>query len=129
MYDFELTNDRKLAFHRKWTTKLSNLARQLGLKVGQYRVRSNKGGIAVLGEVYLNTDPMPGCVTGIQLWVGGSFWDNINGEGDFIYRQIEGKESYHSGANHSLPFWVIESQSHRVIEAVKGVCAKPYTRF
>lgn len=123
------SHDIKLAFHRKWTTKLSNLARNLGLKKGEYRVSSNKAGPACLGEVYLHTDPLPGCVTGVQLWVGGSFWDNASGGGDFIYRQIEGKQSYHSGRNHSLPFTDLERKPEHVISAIKAVCSKPYDRF
>ncbi len=44
----------KEAFHKDGVAFLRKLARALGLPVGSYEVRSNKGGMAVSGEVTLH---------------------------------------------------------------------------
>lgn len=46
----------KELFHKQGRTFLRNLAKALDLGPGQYDLRSNKGGIAVSGEVTLHSD-------------------------------------------------------------------------
>jgi hypothetical protein len=47
---------RKDEFHRHARKQLRHLAGALGLKQGEYDLRSNRGGIAVSGEVTLHAD-------------------------------------------------------------------------
>ena len=49
-------SEAKTAFHAKGQAFLKNLAKELGLKPGEFDVRSNLGGIAVSGEVTLHAD-------------------------------------------------------------------------
>lgn len=53
-----LTNNlqNKALFHKEAKKALRKLAQELGLKPGQYDIRSNQGGNAVSGEVTLHTD-------------------------------------------------------------------------
>jgi len=48
--------ENKALFHKETKKALRALAQALGLKPGQYDIRSNQGGVAVSGEVMLHTD-------------------------------------------------------------------------
>jgi len=49
---------RKEKYHRMARKQLHKLAQQLDLDPGDYEIRSNKGGVAVCGEVTLHTDTL-----------------------------------------------------------------------
>lgn len=61
-YDFakSVQNDESLksVFHHQAQLRLRELAAKLGLEKGQFEIRSNKGGVAVSGEITLHTDTM-----------------------------------------------------------------------
>jgi hypothetical protein len=76
----------KEAFHKKYKSKLRAIAKALGLLPGQYDVRSNKGGPAVLGEVILHTDTL-------YVSVGG-----LDAE-RFMFRSCNGRKDYSGGVN------------------------------
>lgn len=46
--------DRKRRFHSTARTRLRRLAQELGFDTGSFDLRSNKGGIAVSGEIILH---------------------------------------------------------------------------
>ena len=64
----------KEAFHKEGKRVLRLLVKELGLKKGEYEIRSNQGGIAVSGEVTLHADhwyiqvAQPCCQGGPVLW-------------------------------------------------------------
>lgn len=82
--------EQKRLFHRNARRQLEKLAAALGLEPGDYDLRSNKGGIAVSGEVTLHADllyvqasqPASGSNTGI------------------LFRNCEGRRDYVGGPNH-----------------------------
>jgi hypothetical protein len=79
----------KHAFHRNARRQLKLLADTLGLKPGQYDLRSNEAGIAVSGEITLHSNhlyvqacqPATGHDTGI------------------LYRTCHGRKDYYGGPN------------------------------
>jgi hypothetical protein len=82
--------EQKRLFHRNARRQLQKLALALGLGPGDFDLRSNKGGIAVSGEVTLHADrlyvqasqPATGANTGI------------------LFRSCEGRRDYVGGPNH-----------------------------
>ena len=82
----------KARFHKDTARLLRRVATELGLSKGEYDLRSNKGGVAVLGEVTLHSDAL-------YLQVGCSF-----GEPVVLYRSCAGRKDYHGGANRYVPF-------------------------
>lgn len=81
---------RKIKFHRKAARLLKTLATVLGLEGSQYDIRSNKGGIAVCGEVTLHTDSL--YVQVGQMALGSGY--------EVMFRQCEGREDYCGKHNH-----------------------------
>lgn len=63
----------KTEAHNDAARILRSFARNvLGLKDDKFSVRSNKGGIAVSGEVTLHTEPLPECNYGIYIQISQS---------------------------------------------------------
>jgi hypothetical protein len=95
LQDIHAYNDaaaaRKETLHRTGRTWLRQLAKELGMQPGSYDVRSNKGGIAVSGEVTLHADTLyvqlsESCITG--------------GPGvDIMYRTCRGRSDYSGSSN------------------------------
>ena len=54
----EAGHKRKEKYHRIARKQLHKLAQQLDLKPDEYDIRSNKGGVAVCGEITLHTDSL-----------------------------------------------------------------------
>ena len=54
--DLSYNETGKAAFHKEAKRVLRALAKELGLKTGEFEVRSNLAGIAVSGEVTLHAD-------------------------------------------------------------------------
>jgi hypothetical protein len=82
---------RKTAFHRDGAKFLRSVAAELELPKDSYDVRSNKGGIAVSGEVTLHHDRL-------YMWMQESF----DGKVILIYRSCEGRKDYTGGPNNQL---------------------------
>lgn len=83
-------HEKKEAFHRAGRKFLKALATAAGLQPGQYDIRSNKGGIAVSGEVTLHADHAYVQLSESAMHRGGSV----------LYRTCEGRKDYTGGTNH-----------------------------
>ena len=82
---------RKKQLHRHGRAFLASLAAELGLVTGTYDIRSNKGGIAVSGEVTLHAD---------RLYV--QLYESCIHPGVMVlYRTCEGRKDYSGGLNHT----------------------------
>ena len=86
MDEYESHIPGKEAFHRKYKSKLRAIAKALGLTVGTFDVRSNKGGPAVLGEVVLHSDTL-------YVSVGGLDATRV------MFRGCKGRKDYTGGVN------------------------------
>ena len=82
--------EQKRLFHKNARRQLEKLAEALGLQSGDYDLRSNKGGIAVSGEVTLHADRL--CVQASQPATGH--------DTGILFRSCEGRRDYVGGANH-----------------------------
>ncbi len=100
--DASYNETNKQAFHAESKKMLRALAKELGLKAGQYDVRSNMGGIAVSGEITLHSDTLY-----VQFSQSG-----LTGE-RFMWRRCNGRKDYTGGQNQWMP-WV-ELQSLAVV--------------
>lgn len=83
--------DKKEAFHRQGKKFLKALAAEMGLLAGEFDVRSNKGGIAVSGEVTLHADQVY-----IQLRESAVGQRGVH----VLYRTCDGRKDYSGGTNH-----------------------------
>ena len=82
--------EQKRLFHRNAWRQLKQLAAALGLDPDGYDLRSNKGGIAVSGEVTLHAD---------RLYVQASQPATGSNTG-ILFRSYRGRRDYVGGANH-----------------------------
>lgn len=80
----------KDAFHALARKQFKTLAAELGLQKGEYDLRTNKAGPAVLGETTLHTDK-------IYVQVGGSASTYL------MYRTCDGRKDYCGGRNWYMP--------------------------
>lgn len=81
---------QKTAFHKEAKKQLKKLANELNFSAGSYDIRSNKGGIAVSGEVTLHHEDL-------YVQVEQSFMGNDRG---ILIRTCQGRKDYSGGANH-----------------------------
>ncbi|SAL07218.1 hypothetical protein AWB81_07965 [Caballeronia arationis] len=81
----------KRDFHFYGAKFLRSLAVRIGLERGTHHVRSNMGGNAVSGEVYLMHDKL-------YMWITQSF----NYEVVLFYRACNGRRDHIGGENNSL---------------------------
>jgi hypothetical protein len=81
----------KNKFHSQGRAALKKLATALGLSLGTYDIRSNKGGIAVSGEVTLHGESIYIQVS--QPWGGGA---------GILVRSCKGRKDYTGGRNNFL---------------------------
>lgn len=85
---------KKETFHKEGKKFLKSLAEMLGLKKGEFDLRSNMGGIAVSGEVTLHSDKLY-----VQL-----FESCVGNKGiSILYRSCKGRKDYAGGSNHEVP--------------------------
>jgi hypothetical protein len=84
----------KGAMHRSAMGMLREVAVALGYAPDAYDVRSNKGGIAVTGEVTLHADNL--YVQVCDAWGGNHL--------QLLIRTCKGRKDYCGGANHYLNF-------------------------
>lgn len=82
--------EAKRLFHQNARRQLHKLAAALGFNAGDYDLRSNKGGIAVSGEVTLHAD---------RLYVQAS-QPASGGNTGILFRSCEGRRDYVGGTNH-----------------------------
>ncbi len=84
----EAEHRHKNQFHLTAMRRLRLVAKAMGLEPGQYDVRSNRGGMAVSGEVTLHTEHVyvqvsqPGCM-----------------DKGIMFRTCEGRKDYSGGCN------------------------------
>lgn len=87
----EAAQTRKDALHKAGRTFLHKLAKEAGLPAGSYDIRSNRGGIAVSGEVTLHADHLY-----VQLSEMGVGYEGL----DVLYRSCKTRQDYVGGRNH-----------------------------
>ncbi len=80
----------KRTFHTEGRTAMRRLADALGLEDGSYDVRSNKGGVAVSGEITLHGEEL-----WVQLSLGGLGQDR-----EILYRRVHGRTDHCGERNH-----------------------------
>ena len=84
-------HDRKVHFHKEGPRLLKTIAADLGIT--DFDVGSNKGGMAVSGEVTLHSD-----VLYLQL-----FESSVGASGiRLLYRNCKGKQDFTGGRNHEV---------------------------
>lgn len=80
---------RKDKYHHQAARQLRRLAKVLGLEKTQYDLRSNKGGIAVCGEITLHTDSLYVQVSQSCLGPGK----------EILFRKVKGRDDYSGDHN------------------------------
>lgn len=101
----------KEKFHRTAKKVLETVAESLGLHPDQYDLRSNKGGIAVSGEVTLHAD---------NLYVQIS--QPCMGPGhEILYRHCNSRKDYCGGDNHFLAIDRLDKNFSGVIQSFKAI--------
>lgn len=91
---------QKQTFHATAQSRLRQLAIiELQLEPRTFVVRSNKGGIAVSGEITLHHDLFYVQVS--QPW-------GTDGSTGILLRMCNGREDYHGGRNHFLPLVMLD---------------------
>lgn len=96
---FSYNEENKKQLHRAGMKALRNLASTLGLSKEEFDVRSNKGGIAVSGEITLHTDKVY-----IQIF------ESLNGKGiSVMFRSCNGRKDYSGGTNNYVSVEKLES--------------------
>ena len=73
-------------FHSECMELLKFIAYEMGLKTSDYDLRSNKGGIAVCGEITLHTDSL-------YVQISQSSMQGL----DILYRSCDGRKDYTGG--------------------------------
>ncbi len=91
--------EQKRRFHTTARSRLKKLAAELRLPLGSYDLRSNKGGIAVSGEVTLHHDRPD-----IQV---GQF--GISSAHGILIRTCKGRKDYTGGANHFVALTMLDA--------------------
>ncbi len=82
--------DAKRQFHADGKRAMKRLADVLGLAPGSYDIRSNKGGIAVSGEITLHSDEAY-----VQLSLGC-----MGADREILYRRVRDRQDYTGERNH-----------------------------
>ena len=85
-------NTMKELFHNNAKRYLREIVRIMGLPKGSYEIRSNKAGIACLGEVTLHTDHL-------YVQFGGSLPNS-----QFYYRSCKSQKDYTGGINRWMDY-------------------------
>jgi hypothetical protein len=80
-------------FHRKGKKVFRRVAVCMGLRPGEYNVRSNKAGVAVSGEIILHTDS-------VYLQLEQSI---LGDDSALLMRSCKGRNDYVGGMNHFAP--------------------------
>lgn len=102
----------KNAFHREGKKVLHLLAQHMGLLPGSYQVRSNKGGIAVSGEIILHSGTR--YVMLCQAFMA-------DGSSNILFRSCKGQKDYTGGPNNFASFQALkdmEALAARINKAI-----------
>lgn len=114
---------RKDQAHKSAMTFLRKFAKeQLGLNKDQFRLSSNKAGIAISGEVTLHTDPFGSRGLGIYIQVsdGGS----MGWHAGVLFRTCKSRTDYTGGQNNFCDIHTL--QTSRFTEMVKRLVDLPH---
>ena len=90
--------EQKKAFHRQARIALRALAKELRFPEGAYDLRSNRGGVAVSGEITLHHDRIY-----IQVCQPATGADS-----GILIRTCEGRRDYDGGRNHLAPLSLLD---------------------
>ena len=96
--DCSYAADRKRCFHSTARTRLRQLAKELGFAAASFDLRSNKGGIAVSGEITLHHE----CVY-VQVCQPATRSDT-----GILIRTCAGRRDYTGGRNHFEPLVLLD---------------------
>lgn len=104
---------QKRRFHATARSRLKQLAAALHLAPGTFEIRSNRGGIAVSGEVTLHHD---------RAYVQVGQFGLSSGHGILI-RTCEGRRDYTGGANHFAALTLLDDipALAATVHAITGV--------
>ena len=91
-------NREKEGFHSTGRARLRKLAGELGFAKGSYDLRSNKGGIAVSGEVTLHHDR-------VYVQISQSVMGSDKG---ILIRTCQGRKDYTGGPNNFAPLTLLD---------------------
>ena len=103
-------SEPKARFHRLGKLVAARVAVELGLPEGSYDIRSNKGGIAVCGEVTLHAE---------NLYI--QFSQSACGSGmDILYRFCKDRKDYTGGRNNYLTYETL-AKFDKAVQSFKAV--------
>jgi hypothetical protein len=88
--DLYHNEDGKKEFHKEAKKVLKKVAKLLSIPTSDYNLSSNKGGVAVSGEVTLHTNSL-------YLQISQSM-----GKANVLYRSCNGQKDYSGGSNNYL---------------------------
>lgn len=109
--DLSYNENAKERFHRAGKKALKKIAELMDLQKGDYDIRSNKGGIAVSGEVTLHSDTF-------YLQVSESFM----GRGkEILYRSCKGRKDYCGGGNNFYSVNQLAEDTNRAISTFRKI--------
>lgn len=108
-------DEQKRRFHSTARVRLRKLAAELRLAPSTYDIRSNRGGIAVSGEITLHHD---------RVYVQVSQFALTSGHGILI-RTCNGRKDYSGGPNHFVALALLDDipALAATIHAITGVNA------
>ncbi len=107
--------EAKDAYHRLGRRILRQLARDLGLTTGDFDIRSNKGGIAVGGDITLHGEHIYVSISSMavpSLSITGQFENQR-----VMYRSCKGRKDYSGGHNQWCQ--IAELTDPRVLEHMR----------
>lgn len=104
---------QKRRFHSTARSRLKLLATELCLPAGSFDIRSNKGGVAVSGEITLHHD---------RVYIQVGQFGLSSGHGILI-RTCKGRKDYTGGPNHFVALTVLDDISAlaAAVRAVTGI--------
>lgn len=103
---------QKDAFHKAAKKQLKKLAAEIGFGAGSYDIRSNRGGIAVSGEIILHHGDL-------YVQVDQS---SMGTEKSVMVRTCKNRKDYAGGNNHFAPLaWLNDSELHQLTAFCKQV--------
>lgn len=100
--------EAKEKFHRAARAVCARIAQTLGLAKDSYEIRSNKGGIAVSGEVTLHSE---------EFYI--QFSQHCFGKTSIMYRKVNGRKDYTGGNNHFMSCDVLAKDFYKAVALMK----------
>jgi hypothetical protein len=106
----------KESFHRLGRSILKAVSEQMDLPKGSFEIRSNKAGMACLGEVTLHAD-------GVYIQLGGS-----RPSDRFYFRSCKGQKDYTGGANCWMKYEFLVNEFNQAVEQFRRAATGAYYR-